>query len=375
MKKLLILLLMFSLSTSIAASAGPSKRMGSTMFYDPVNECMLLFGGAQAGATDYNRFNDLWKYDYPSDTWTEIRLSTKPSGRFNTPAAYDTDTNQLITYGGESTDPEPQMWAFSLEGYSWRRLHPTNMPSPGRCNTPLVYDEKSGKIIMFSGMGYDSTFPSDTWVYDVADNSWTRMNPDEPPHGRYGHTLFYDPAEEAILMFGGHWFEGSNEGVCPDLWKYEYESNSWTLLEENLPLNAKFWHSSSVSNLDGALTIFGGTNGRDFYDETWRYSEGEFTQLVSDPHPSAKTLAAMAYDPVNDVTLLFGGLDYALHGDAGDLWALDNSGTWIELAGAGTSMDETDTTSTGIPGFPAIAVLLGLLLNQKRLHLRNNARV
>lgn len=331
------------------------------MFYDPINECILLFGGAQSGATDFIRYNDLWKYDYSTDTWTEINLSVKPSGRLNTPAAYEPDTNQLIIYGGDSTDSEPQMWAFSLEDYSWRRLHPTNMPSPGRANTPLVYDEKSNKIIMFSGEGHDNTFPSDTWAYDVTRNSWTRMAPNGSPHGRYGHALFYDPANEAILMFGGRWIEGSNDGYYTDLWKYDYGSNSWTLLEENLPLNAGAFYSYSVSSLDGICTIFGGTNWREFFDETWKYSGGEFTQLVSDSHPSARTMAAMAYDPDNDVTLLFGGLDYAW-GDSGDLWALEKNGIWVELAGAGISIDETDTTSNEIPGFPMIAVLLGLLL-------------
>jgi len=366
MKKLLTLLLVFSMGTSVAAYAGPSRRMGSTMFYDPVHGCMLLFGGAQAGSTDYNRYNDLWKYDYSTNTWAEVSVSARPSGRFNTPAAYDTDTDQLIIYGGESTDAEPQMWAFSLEGYTWARLRPPSMPSPGRCNTPLVYNEKYGKVIMFSGMGYDSTFPGDTWVYDVAGNSWTRMTPDESPHGRYGHALFYDPVSESTLMFGGHWFEGSGEGFGEDVWRYDYGSDTWTRLGD-LPLDAKFWHSYSVSGLDGSCTIFGGTNGRDFFDETWRYSGGELTRLTTGTHPSSRTLAAMAYDPANDVTLLFGGLDYTSGGDSGDLWALKSSGTWVEITGAETSVGETDVSSTVIPGFPMIAVLVGLLLIEKSL--------
>jgi hypothetical protein len=381
-KKILIfLILSIFFSNNLMVFAGPSKRIGATMFYDPINECMLLFGGAQSGATDYNRFNDLWKYDYSTDTWTEINISVKPSGRFNTPAAYDGENNQLIIYGGESTDSEPQMWAFSLEDYSWRRLYPTNMPSPGRCNTPLVYDEKSKKIIMFGGMGYDGSFPSDTWVYDAAGNSWTRMAPNGSPHGRYGHALFYDPVNEAVLMFGGHWFEGSNEGFCPDLWKYDYGSNSWTLLEENLPLSAQFWHSYSASSLDGVCTIFGGTNGHELFDETWIYSEGEFTQIAPASHPSTRILAAMAYDSVNNVTLLFGGLDYAA-GDSADLWALKENGAWVKLAGAGTQTEEThpvppetNTTSSGIPGFPMTSVLLGLLIIPIILRYRKHAHI
>ena len=53
------------------------------MFYDPVNQRVLLFGGAWESNAGYIKYNDLWSYDYTTDTWTEVETSVKPSGWFN----------------------------------------------------------------------------------------------------------------------------------------------------------------------------------------------------------------------------------------------------------------------------------------------------
>ncbi|MFH1180590.1 MAG: kelch repeat-containing protein [Candidatus Bathyarchaeota archaeon] len=163
MKRILLILMVLYLSSNILvnASESPSPRMGATMFYDPVNQRILLYGGASEGTTGYTRYNDLWSYDYSSNSWTEIETPLKPSGRFNTPAAFDLDTNQLIIIGGASMDSSPQMWAFNVVDDIWRKLTPSSMPSPDRWNTPLVYDEKYNKILMYSGMAYRGDFPQD----------------------------------------------------------------------------------------------------------------------------------------------------------------------------------------------------------------------
>jgi hypothetical protein len=57
--------------------------MGATMFYDPVNQRVLLFGGAWESNAGYIKYNDFWSYDYTTDTWTEVETSVKPSGWFN----------------------------------------------------------------------------------------------------------------------------------------------------------------------------------------------------------------------------------------------------------------------------------------------------
>ncbi len=51
------------------------------------------------------------------------------------------------------------------------------MPA-ARTDPAIVYDEKNGNIIMFSGnIHLNSIYTLDTWAYDVPTNTWERAQP------------------------------------------------------------------------------------------------------------------------------------------------------------------------------------------------------
>jgi hypothetical protein len=358
---LLLLVLVLITVPQISATDSPSPRMGSRMIYDPVDQRVLLFGGSMYD-NGYTLYNDIWSYRYETNTWTEIETSGGPSGRFNTPLIYDSDTHRIIVFSGfGANERSADMYSYDIAENTWTRLQPSPMPF-ARSDTSVVYDEKYDKIIMFSGyVHHNDTHPLDTWAYDVSTNTWEKMSPNITPKGQYGHYFIYDSIQERSLMLGGHWSEGQRHGYTDGLWQYDYGSDIWTLLEETPSLPNRYWHTFSYNTGNGEATVFSGSHGSsDHSDDTWILDTGTgaWRQVESDTRPPSRVCSTAVFDPVNDVTLIFGGMVDQVYLD--DLWVLDSSGQWRELTG-GTDPTEP-IEENEIPGFPMLSIMLGIVL-------------
>jgi hypothetical protein len=56
---------------------GPLARYRQSLVYDPVNQRILMFGGLHVMRADtYGSSRDVWAYDLPTNTWTELVHST-----------------------------------------------------------------------------------------------------------------------------------------------------------------------------------------------------------------------------------------------------------------------------------------------------------
>ena len=364
---LLILLTLYAIP-QVNAQDTPSPRMGSRMIYDSVNQRVLLFGGSYYD-NRYTLYNDIWSYDYTTNTWTEIDTPSKPPGRFNTPLVYDSDTHKIIVFSGfGANEQNADMYSYDIESNRWTRLRPNPMPF-ARSDTSIVYDEKYNKVIILSGyVHYNDTHPRDTWAYDVPSNTWERMGPETTPKGQYGHYFVYDSIHERTLMLGGHWVDDDSHGYTDGLWQYDYGSDTWTLLNENPTLPERYWHTMSYNTNNGEITVFSGSQGYgDHSDDTWIFSTETDTwrQVNSENTPPSRGCSTAVYDPVNDITLIFGGMADQFYMD--DLWVLDSSDQWAQLTG---DTSEPVEQQNSIPGYPSVSILLGLTLIVMRLRER-----
>ena len=52
--------------------AGPLARTGHSLAYDPVNQRILVFGGIWQTTKGEKKTGDVWAYDVPTNTWTEL---------------------------------------------------------------------------------------------------------------------------------------------------------------------------------------------------------------------------------------------------------------------------------------------------------------
>jgi WD40 repeat protein len=106
--------------TEMSPAIPPPAREGAVMWYDPTVDLVFLFGGAEGGLPwEVFGGEELWAYDYDSDTWTLYRADPNPGYRTNFSVFFDAEADAARFYGGDWYDIErrfqgsiPDMWTY-----------------------------------------------------------------------------------------------------------------------------------------------------------------------------------------------------------------------------------------------------------------------
>ena len=180
----------------------------------------------------------------------------------------------------------------ALMGQIWTQLSPSGTPpvARGLHGTTGVYDPASNRMIVFGGRDGSGNNLNDVWVLTNANgvggtSQWVNLIPngaDGSPPARSGHSAAYDAANNIMIIFGGC------SGYCtPAL------NDVWTL-----------------SHANG----LGGT-------PVWTQLPLDFTG------PAARTNAVAAYDPSQNLLLVYSGQDGSPDPCATfiDVWSLRNA--------------------------------------------------
>jgi N-acetylneuraminic acid mutarotase len=377
---LLILLASNPSPSTLATGSSPTERYGAAMVYDENNGRLVLFGGSEWNQGIF--YDDTWAYNYSSNEWAELNSPARPPPRFNPGVAYIPDQEAILIFGGYKP-PERHLndtWLFDVTTDTWRELEPLSSPAP-RSSVGIAYDAKNRKVILFGGSSNSEHPHSDTWAYDFESNTWTEMHPVAFPKPQYGVGMVYDSLKERVLLLEGHWVARDEGGRVRDgygggLYAYDYAADAWTRVECQTP-NGRYWYSTAYDSDLGRMVVFGGIRWMggygNMYDETWVYdSEANAWSELGGVGPEKRYISAMAYDPGNRVTVLFGGA--VVTGDApggGDLreyysdtWALNATGRWSKLMEPAAPVEpqeaEEPEATTGIPAHPVAALFVGL---------------
>lgn len=105
-------------------------------------------------------------------------------------------------------------------------------PGP-RALSPLVFEPKSGLVVLFGGDHLDY-LTADTWVYDPKAKRWQQRFPESAPAPRANHALKAN-ADGTITLDGGYTYTNTTDymgGQYRDLadgpWTYDVAANKWT---------------------------------------------------------------------------------------------------------------------------------------------------
>ena len=334
------------------------------MIYDPVNMRTILLGGA-IDENGWRYYRDMWSYDATNNTWSEITTSGGPSGRFNFQMAYSVDHQKIVVFSAAQTSSSADTWVYDVQQNSWELKRPD--PSPvQRGDAGFVYDESNKVFIMYGGLSdvNPERTLDETWVYDIDENTWTEMTPENSPPRMYGGDLVYDSLNQKVLLWGGNIRDG---GMLDEFWCYDYQTNTWTRIETNPKPRGRYWFQMTFDQDIGKVVIFGGSPGGDAkLGDTWLYdyTRNEWTQINSSDNPSARDHSRMVYDSEIGKVVLFGGTS-GFHETWDDTWILDTvNGEWIFAVTSlptGTENDRDDTSGS-IPGFPMVSIIIALAL-------------
>ena len=325
----------------------PPPRDQAMMTYDSARGVIVLFGGADAAG---NPLGDTWEYGpkTPGDhigVWTQTTPSGSPPARFAAGMVYDEAIGKTVLFGGNDanglispgetwaydgttwtqlsppmvalTSSDPSMaydstrgvvvlfelsgtWEF--DGTTWRQPVLSGAP-PTRIFASLAYDPSRQKVVLFGGQDFFGTTYSDTWTYDGA---WTELAFSNAPEERHGAALAADPVNSVLVLVGGV----RQLGDLPDeVWELSTNFASkpvWTPALPSFQPPAADRSNACYDTASHSLYVYGGRNAAQTQlPDLWRFDGQQWMQLPDGPR--ARGGHAMAYDPVRDRVVVFGG--------------------------------------------------------------------
>ncbi|MGA9838851.1 MAG: kelch repeat-containing protein [Thermoplasmata archaeon] len=269
------------------------------------------------GANGSGLLHDSWKF--AAGTWTPLYPAVAPPGQAWLTMTYDAKNGYVVLLDGLQT------WKFV--GGVWSQLSPKRSPTQ-LIGASMAYDAKDGYVVLFGGFN-GTTYSSATWKF--VGGQWTKLSLAVRPSARTYVTLAYDAADSAIVLFGGcHTAAPCTSGYfLADTW--EFSGGTWTEIVTTPHPSARAGYMMTYDITDGYILLFGGcdqSNCSTPFADTWTFSGGKWTHQIPSPHPEARVLGLMAYDTKSKYAVLFGGVGTAKV--YSDTWKY-SAGAWKKL--------------------------------------------
>lgn len=262
-----------------------------------------------------------WEYAPENESWSSLEnphwgpVGPSPNAiaRSCATTAYSNLDKTIVQFGSAGRN---DLWALDLTSKTWTQKQPDSSTSPlfkrSETTGAFVYDSVNDVFILFGGRctSDDRCQPrgqplGDTWVYQLKSNSWVRMTPPVSPSARMQHHMAFDAENGVVVLFGGvtvdtYNYSPTESNLLQDLWVYDYRSNTWT-------------------------------------------------EITAQYTPPKRYIGAMVYDPINRVTVLYGGSGPS-RVTLGDVWQLrlarNDGPNEIPTASFSTTPMEGDTNTS-----------------------------
>jgi hypothetical protein len=180
--------------------------------FDVAHNVFILEGGASfVGTWSYNPIGNSWQQMFPSGTVPDPSLALPG-------LAYSTEAQKVYLFGGqsESSGSYPNdLYVYDYPTNSWTLISPAGgTKPPGRTAHAFAYDSTNNIFLLYGG--YNSSGPlNDTWVYDPVANTWTQVTTSAPePSGSpiyakmsydSDHNVFVIAQVDSGGYYGGVW--------------------------------------------------------------------------------------------------------------------------------------------------------------------------
>ena len=161
--------------------SSPPLAYGSQMVFDPGSRQFLLWGGhmtaVEGGINNSLGYGDtLWEYTYQENQWQIIKsVGTPPERYWHTMVA--ANENTLVLFGGNGGRKFlGDTWIYETGSKKWDRSPSGEGPSP--CVNPsAAFDTQGNRVILFGGLDNDSKPLRSTWEYALSSGEWTQIIP------------------------------------------------------------------------------------------------------------------------------------------------------------------------------------------------------
>jgi len=286
---------------------------------------LYMFGGTDASGTSVVNFNDLWWYSNAGSSsakWNRVpSAGTWPTARFH--VGWSCGDGYCVAASGTSgTSYLKETWVFTESTASWYQVNCKRYTCPvGRAAPAIAYDPERMVHVLFGGDANTAVL-ADTFIFDVATRTWTKMGSNGAPSARFAAAATFVPPLHRVVMFGGGNYQASQR--VNDM--YAWSGTAWEPIEYTNPQSevpSLDFHSIVWDSVAGHMIVTGGLIGptETANDSAWyvTFADGKATwskpftpscvSATSSPPDVGRYLyARMAYDAPSGVQVFFGGL-------------------------------------------------------------------
>lgn len=312
----------------------PPARGGAGQVWDPLRQLTVLFGGSNSGTA--GGLNDTWLWN--GGNWTQESTPASPTGRLNFGMAYDIQHQNAVIFSGSSSGTSlNETWTLGLVSSSgW--VNETGMfGTPGARYFSAAADlpSPSETFVMFGGTD-GTNVNQQTWAW--FGGLWSTIVGSAVPAARHSAAMAGDALHNNAVLFGGiddsSATVSSNNGSAlfySDTWLFDPSTGQWAKQTPAASPSMRAGAALVFDSVQGISVLFGGTNGSSSLSETWQWDGTNWTELNPAASPSARAYASMVYDVANSQIVLFGGSNSGTY--LNDTWAW-NGTTWTRLSPA-----------------------------------------
>lgn len=187
-------------SDAVPDSPAPPPVSAGTLAYDPLNDEIVLAGGAHVAekgpAGELVGYTGAWLFDCARNRWRPLGAGSQPPPRMNTRLVADTKNNVMVMFGGDGQSRYlADTWVYEMRARRWRKSRAAGGPPP-RAGHFTVYDPGSGWVIV--GGGYNRETLTDMWAYDAAGDRWMKLRGEVPAGWHIAADLM--PGDNLIVL-------------------------------------------------------------------------------------------------------------------------------------------------------------------------------
>lgn len=292
----------------------------------------------------------------PCLRWFEVSSAGSPGPRYGHAMAYDSDRRVTVLFGGTTVPngvmADNETWEYN--GRDWKIIPITGSKPGPRAWHDMAYDAARREIVLFGGKIPIAN--RDTWVFrsDGVTGTWTRRFPvDAPPSflwdycdgGLWGHKMVYDSAQRLVLLQGGatacDGHSSDYTHVYEDTW--QWNGLNWDR-HWNLAVGSRDDAALAFDSIRKVTVLFGGEGcsgsddnpckEHDLKAGTWEYSSGTWTQVPGST-PSLRVAHTMAFDTLRNKIVMFGGGPLSGDSTSDDTYEYTAGVGWTSLLDSG----------------------------------------
>ena len=242
--------------------------------------------------------------------------ATLPDGRIGAPDAGDV----VIDAPASTVDAGAPDAAGPLVG--WQQLQARDAPAP-RDLVSVAYDATNGELVMFGGVGYYGEPPPGTWAWDGT--TWRHAQPSTPPLNSQSTCMAFDGTR--VLFYRGFDFTAGPEPLVDTT--YAWDGTEWTSLMPPTSPPPRYEAACAFDAARGRWVLFGGYDTVGQLADTWEFDGTTWVDVTPASSPGGRN-AWMAYDPVRQAVVLYGGVRYfPAYATLADTWLWDGA-SWID---------------------------------------------